>query len=78
MATITIPRGLEKKDKLIAVSPEIYEEFLDWQRKIKSARTFKPTTAEKRALTRARKDFKEGKYITLRQLEDELDSLRRK
>lgn len=73
MTTVTIPtKKLAKNKELVAIPRRLYSEFIEWQEKIKSARTFKPTAAEKRALARARKDYSEGKYITLAQLEHEL------
>ncbi len=78
MPTITIPKTLHEKEKLVAVPQKTYEEFLEWQRKIKSARTFKPTKAELRKLERARKDFKEGKYVGWEELKHELAHLRKR
>lgn len=72
MTTITIPKELIKNQKLIAVPHNLYEEFLNWQRKIKSVKTFKPTASEKKALARARKNLAQGKYITFKQLKYEL------
>lgn len=72
MATITIPKGFDTIQELIAVPRTTYAEFLDWQKKIKSLRTFKPTAAEKNALAKARKEFARGDYITLAQLKHEL------
>lgn len=72
MTTITIPKELTKSKELVAVPRRLYDEFIEWQEKVKSARTFKPTAAEKRAVARARKNFKHGKYITLAQLKHEL------
>ena len=72
MTTITIPKTIGENKNLIAIPRGIYEEFLTWQRKIKSSKTFKPPTAEKKSLARARKNFSEGNYLTLAQLEHEL------
>ena len=72
MTTITIPKEITKNKKLVAVPSQMYEEFLAWQKKAKSSRTFKPTASEKKALTKARMNFKEKKYITLEELEHEL------
>lgn len=62
----------------VAVPRKIFEDFLDWQKiwqkSIKPIRNFKLTAAEKKALARARKNFARGKFITLEQLEHELDS----
>ncbi|MBI4029961.1 hypothetical protein HY373_02155 [Candidatus Berkelbacteria bacterium] len=72
MPTITLPKELSENKDFIVVPRSFYEEFLVWQKKVKSARTFKPTKAELKELNRARKDFAAGKYITLEQLKDEL------
>ncbi|KKT57450.1 MAG: hypothetical protein UW81_C0006G0020 [Candidatus Giovannonibacteria bacterium GW2011_GWC2_44_9] len=73
MATITIPKELAQNKDLIAVPRNTYGEFLTWLKKIKSARTFKPTKAELKALARGRKNFANGNYVTLNQLDNELD-----
>ena len=72
MPTITIPKELKESSDLVAIPRNAYGEFLAWQKKIKSVRTFKPTAAEKRALAKARKEFAEGNYITLAELKHEL------
>ncbi len=68
MTTITIPKTVKDKD-LIAVPRDVYEEFLSWEKKVKSSQTFKPTALEKKALVRARKNLTQGKYFTLKDLE---------
>ncbi|MBI2639774.1 MAG: hypothetical protein HYW90_02690 [Candidatus Sungbacteria bacterium] len=78
MPTITIPKTLPEKEKLIAVPQKIYEEFLEWQRRTKAARTFKQTKKELRSLELARKDFKKGKYVEWGELKHELAHLRKK
>ncbi|MEK7541235.1 MAG: hypothetical protein AAB533_00025 [Patescibacteria group bacterium] len=72
MPTITIPKNITIDQDLIAVPGRLYNEFVEWQEKIKSVRTFKPTAAEKRALARARKNLAKGKYLTLVELEHAL------
>lgn len=72
MSTITIPNGLNQKEKLIAVPQTTYDEFLAWQKKIKSVKTFEPTAADKRTLAQARKNFARGEYVTLEKLRHEL------
>lgn len=67
---ITIPKELAKKGELIIVPRAEYEKFLNWR---KSVKTFRPTAAERKALREARKDFKNGKYITLQELKNELE-----
>ncbi len=73
MTTITIPKELVKRKDLVAVPRDTYEEFLVWLKQVKSTKTFKPTKAELRALARGRKNFAKGNYITLKELENELD-----
>lgn len=72
MPTITIPKELNANKDLVAVPRHAYEQFLAWQKKTKSVRTFKPTRGELRALTQARKDFREGNYISWQALKHEL------
>ena len=67
MAVKTVSRNKE----FVSVPRESFEEFLLWQ-KIKNAKTFTPTVAEKRALARGRRNFAKGNYITLKQLKHEL------
>lgn len=72
MLTINIPREVVENKDLVAVPRRLYDEFVEWQKKVKSVRTFKMTTAERKTLARARKNFSRGKYMTLEQLEHEL------
>lgn len=69
MAIVVIPKELSKNQDLIAVPRNVYEEFLTWQKGIKSARTFKPTSADIQALKRGRKNLTKGNYATLDELE---------
>jgi len=74
MTKITIPKEINtlKNTDLVAVPRNAYEEFLVWQKRVKSIRTFKPTAQEKKALQRARRNFARGKYTTLGDLKHEL------
>ncbi|MBI4599490.1 hypothetical protein HY732_01045 [Candidatus Uhrbacteria bacterium] len=72
MSTITIPQELLKEKRLVAIPHKTYEDFLDWQKMIKSQRTFNPTSAEKKSLLRARKNIVKGNYLTLAELRDAL------
>ncbi len=72
MTTITISKTLDKNKELIAIPRRAYEEFLSWEKKVKSAKTFKPTAGEKRTLAIARKNFLRGNYVTIKKLKDEL------
>lgn len=77
MTTITIPKEIDKNQELVAVPKKAFEEFLAWQEKMGSLRTFKPTQSELRALERGRKNFREGKYMTWQELKNELANHRR-
>ncbi|MSR85337.1 hypothetical protein EXS71_02790 [Candidatus Uhrbacteria bacterium] len=59
---------MNKNAKLVAVPYDLYEEFLGWQKNMKAIKIFTPMASEKRALARARKNFRAGKYKTLAQL----------
>lgn len=65
MAIVTIPKELSKNENLIAVPRNIYEDFLVWQKRTKSTKTFKPTPADMQALQRGRKNLAKKNYITL-------------
>ena len=68
MTTITIPQKLKGND-LIAVPRKEYEELLKLRKLIPM---FKLTSSQKRDLEQARKNYKQGRYITLEELEHEL------
>ena len=72
MTTITISKELKKSKELVTIPRRTYEQFLEWQRKIKSVKTYTPTLAEKRALARARKNLAQGKFMTIEELRHEL------
>ena len=72
MTTITIPKELTEDKNLVAVPKVDYEEFLAWQRRVKSVWTFKPTPSEKKALARARRNLAKGEYLTLSDLKHAL------
>jgi len=75
MTTLTIPRDLAGTN-LIAVPQSAYKEFLVWQKSVKSIYTQKATAKDLRELSKARKDYAAGKYVTLAQLKNELGSHR--
>ena len=58
---------LRKKD-LVAVSRNLYGEFLAWQEIVKSKKTFKPSLGEKKAISRGRQEIIKGDYVTLEEL----------
>lgn len=76
MAIIAVPTQFAKHKHLIAVPRNEYERFLVWGEKIKSLDVFKPTSSEKKALSRGRKNFAERHSMTLSELEHELRSHR--
>ena len=76
MPTITIAKELSTVNDLIAVPRGTYEEFLMWQKKIKSVRTFVPTKSELGALAFARQEFKDGNYVLWEQLKHKLANKR--
>ncbi len=65
MTTITIPKALTKDANLVAVPRATYEEFLAWQKRVKSRKTFAPTAAERKVLARARRNFARGRYAKI-------------
>lgn len=72
MATIVVPKPFVKIQNLVAVPSNLYEEFLSWQKKLKSQNVFIANKAERASLKRARKNFAAGKCITIEELEHEL------
>ena len=68
---ISIPKELSKKGDLVIIPRAEYEELLGLK---KIVRLMKLTPSEKKALRLGRKEIKEGKYITLKQLKSELGS----
>lgn len=72
MTTVTIPKTMIANDKLIAIPRDIYEEFLTWQKKVKSRKTYAPTTKEKESLQKARENMAKGNFLTLEKLREKL------
>lgn len=72
MTTITIPKRTSKGTDVITVPRVAYEEFLAWERAVKSKKVFQPTAAERRAIARGRREMKKGNYITFEALRHEL------
>ncbi len=75
MATITIPKKLTKGAEFVAISRGEYEEYLQLRKIIP---VMKMSMSQKRDLEQARKDYKKGEYISLEQLERELDITHKK
>jgi len=64
MTKITIPKEFSEKDDFVAVPREEYEALLE----LRKVKEFTPTAADKKALARGRKNFKEGNYISADEL----------
>ncbi|MDO8600909.1 MAG: hypothetical protein Q7R73_04910 [bacterium] len=71
MGTITIPRKIIKGEDLVAISRKEYEEYLLLRKVIP---VVKMTFAEKQEWGRAKKDYARGEYVTIKELQRELDS----
>lgn len=67
---IAIPKELSKKGELVIIPRSDYEEFLRLKKIIPLV---EPTLSEKKAIKIGRKEIKKGKYLTLKQLKDELE-----
>lgn len=72
MVVVVIPKELNKEKNLIAVPHKAYEEFLAWQKKVRAAKIYNPTAAEKRMIARARRNFTKGNYVTWEKVKHEL------
>ena len=68
MTTITIPNKNTKTNELIAIPREEYEGLLQ----LRKIYEFQPTRSQKKALEQSRKNRKQGKTMTLYELERKL------
>ncbi|MBI4086244.1 MAG: hypothetical protein HY433_03335 [Candidatus Liptonbacteria bacterium] len=75
MNTVTIPKRITQGEELVVIPRKEYEEYLQLRKIIP---VVKMTSAQKRDLEQARKDYKQGKYMTLEQLEHELGIARKR
>lgn len=75
MAVIIIPKELSKNQDLIAVPKSVYDEFLVWQKEIRSV---KMTGSEKREWKKAKNDYKQGRYLTFDKFKHELGTARKR
>lgn len=66
--TITIPKNLTNGKELVIIPKEEYEALIT----LKSVYEFQPTSAQKRALAKARKNRKKGEIFTLGELKHKL------
>ena len=74
--TVTIPSELADRQDLVAVPREEYEQFVAWQREVKSKKTFVPTPTQRKALAEARSRRERGDYLTLDGLRRSLSTAR--
>ncbi|HEY4508525.1 MAG TPA: hypothetical protein VJJ55_02600 [Candidatus Paceibacterota bacterium] len=65
MTTVTIPKEFSQAAQLVAVPPFVYEDYAAIQKKVKNIKTFQATAREKRLIARGRREFKQGKFISL-------------
>jgi len=70
MEKVIIPKELAKKGGLVVIPRSEYEEYL---RLKKIVQVIKASRSEKKAIKEGRKEIREGKYLTLQQLRDELE-----
>lgn len=68
-SVITIPQELIKEKELVLVPRKKYEELLQFREMIPE---IKLTLGERKALRGARKELREGRYLTIKQLQHEL------
>ncbi len=68
---IAIPKELSKKGDLVIIPRSDYEELLRLKKVIPLV---KPTLSEKKAIKIGRKEIGKGKYLTLNQLKNELET----
>ena len=65
---ITIPGNLTNGQELVIIPKEEYEALM----RLKSVYEFQPTSIQKRALEKARKNRKKGDTLTVRELKQKL------
>ena len=68
MSTVSIPKQYRGIDKLIAIPESIYEKFLTTRKPFKPAQTFTPTKSEKLLIERGRREFKQGKFVSVNEI----------
>lgn len=60
MATITVSKKLAQRDDIVSIPRREYEALLE----LKKLKEFVPTSAQKKALEKAEKRFKQGKTLS--------------
>ena len=68
MSVTTIPRKITKGTELVVIPKKEYEDLVE----LKRLYEFKPTSAQKKALTEARKNREKGKVLTFSKLKNKL------
>lgn len=69
-SVVAIPKELSRRGDLVVMPRADYEELLRLKRVIPLVEL---GLSEKRAIKAGRKEIREGKYVTLKQLKDELE-----
>lgn len=64
MITLTIPRKITRGEELVVIPRKDYEELLE----LKKIPEFQPTPFQKKALIKARKNRKNGNFLTFNEL----------
>ena len=64
MNNVTIPKKLAQKDDLVVVPRKEYEALLE----LKKIKEFIPTAVQKKALTKAEQNLKQGKTLSYNEL----------
>ncbi len=68
MTTIIIPRKITRGEELVVIPRKDYEELLE----LKKIPEFQPAVSQKKALIRARKNRKNGNFLTFNELKKKL------
>lgn len=76
MAPATRSKKTRLVERFVQIPRESYEEFIAWQRQVKSQKTFVPTKKEFLELQKAKQTLKQKKYLSLEEFEHDLDSHR--
>ena len=68
MSTVTIPKQYNDVEKLIAIPESIYEELSIARQSSSTAKTFVPTKSEKLSVEKGRREFKQGKFVSINKI----------
>lgn len=76
MQGIIIPKTFTRQDDLVVIPRKEYEELLSQQNSVQGPprkfKTFAPTVVQLRDLKKARKEFKQGKFMSFDELKRKL------